>query len=176
MLKGTTIVAVKGEQGGAVAGDGQVTMGQTTIMKHGARKVKRLYNDKVIVGFAGSVADAFTLSEKLEGKLEEYSGNLQRAAVELAKEWRTDKVLRKLEAMLIAMDKDNLLIISGTGEVIEPDDKIAAVGSGGMYALAAAKALVKNTSLTPDQIVKEALKIASSICVYTNDNIHVEQL
>src|SRR5690554_7585987 len=115
MLKGTTIVAVKGEQGGAVAGDGQVTMGQATIMKHGARKVKRLYNDKVIVGFAGSVADSFTLSEKLEGKLEEYSGNLQRAAVELAKEWRTDKVLRKLEAMLIAMDKDNLLIISGTG-------------------------------------------------------------
>ena len=131
ILKGTTIVAVKGDKDGAVAGDGQVTIGQATIMKHGARKVKRLYNDNVIVGFAGSVADAFTLSEKLEAKLEQYAGNLQRAAVELAKEWRTDKVLRKLEAMLIAMDKDNLLIISGTGEVIEPDDRIAAVGSGG---------------------------------------------
>ncbi|HZK35170.1 MAG TPA: ATP-dependent protease subunit HslV [Bacillota bacterium] len=176
MLKGTTIVAVKGDKGGAVAGDGQVTMGQTTIMKHGARKVKRLYNDNVIVGFAGSVADAFTLSEKLEAKLEEYAGNLQRAAVELAKEWRTDKILRKLEAMLIAMDKDNLLIISGTGEVIEPDDRIAAVGSGGMYALAAAKALVKNSPMTPAQVTREALKIASSICVYTNDNIHLEEI
>jgi len=176
MLKGTTIVAARKNGCGAIAGDGQVTMGQTTIMKHNARKVRRLYNDNVVVGFAGSVADAFTLSEKLETKLEEYSGNLQRAAVELAKEWRSDKVLHKLEAMLIAMDKDNLFIISGTGEVIEPDDDVAAIGSGGMYALAAAKALIRNTDLTPVEIVTESLKIASSICVYTNDNIHVEEL
>lgn len=176
MLKGTTIVAVRKGGCGAIAGDGQVTFGQATIMKHGAKKVRRLYNDRVAVGFAGSVADAFTLSEKFEAKLEEYSGNLQRAAVELAKEWRSDKVLQKLEAMLIAMDDENLLIISGTGEVIEPDDDVAAIGSGGMYAMAAAKALVRHTDMTPADIVRESLKIASSICVYTNDNIHVEEI
>ncbi|MGI6527110.1 MAG: ATP-dependent protease subunit HslV [Caldicoprobacterales bacterium] len=176
MLKGTTIVAVRRNGKGAIAGDGQVTMGQATIMKHSARKVRRLYNDRVIVGFAGSVADAFTLSDKFEAKLEEYAGNLQRAAVELAREWRSDKVLQKLEAMLIAMDQDNLLVISGTGEVIEPDDDIAAIGSGGMYAMAAAKALVHHTKMKPADIVKQSLKIASSICVYTNDNIHVEEI
>src|SRR5690554_5357283 len=131
MLKGTTIVAVRKNGRAAIGGDGQVTFGQNTIMKHSARKVRRLYQDRVLVGFAGSVADAFSLSERFEAKLEQYAGNLERAAVELAKEWRADKLLRKLEAMLIAIDKDNLLIISGTGEVIEPDDRIAAVGSGG---------------------------------------------
>jgi len=176
VLKGTTIVAVRRNGRGAVAGDGQVTVGQSTIMKQGARKVRRLYQDRVIVGFAGSVADAFTLSEKFEAKLEQYAGNLQRAAVELAREWRSDKVLQKLEAMLIAMDKDNLLVISGTGEVIEPDDDVAAIGSGGMYAMAAARALSKHTKMKPAEIAEEALKIASSICVYTNDNIHLEEV
>jgi len=176
MLKGTTIVAVRKNGKGAVAGDGQVTFGQATIMKHSARKVRRLYNDRVVVGFAGSVADAFTLSERFESKLEAYSGNLQRAAVELAKDWRADKVLRKLEAMLIAMDDKDLLVISGTGEVIEPDDDVAAIGSGGSYALAAARALKDNTDLSPGEIALKAMKIASSICVYTNDNIHVEEI
>ena len=176
MLKGTTIVAVRRDGKGAIAGDGQVTLGQATIMKHGARKVRRLYNDRVLVGFAGSVADAFTLSEKFEAKLEEYAGNLPRAAVELAKEWRSDKILQKLEAMLIAMDQENLLMITGTGEVIEPDDDVTAIGSGGMYAMAAAKALVAHTKMTPAEIVRESLKIAASICVYTNDNIHVEEI
>lgn len=176
MLKGTTIIAVRRDGKGAIAGDGQVTLGETTIMKHGARKVRRLYNDRVLIGFAGSVADAFTLSEKFEAKLEEYAGNLSRAAVELAREWRSDKVLQKLEAMLIAMDKNNLLMISGTGEVIEPDDDVAAIGSGGMYALAAAKAMMAHTDLPPTEIARESLKIASTICVYTNDNIHVEEI
>ena len=176
MLKATTIVAVRKDGKGAIAGDGQVTLGEATIMKHGARKVRRLYNDRVIVGFAGSVADAFTLSEKFEAKLEEYAGNLPRAAVELAKEWRSDKILHKLQAMLIAMDQNNLLLISGTGEVIEPDDDVTAIGSGGMYALAAAKAMKAHTSMSSAEIVREALKIASTICVYTNDNIHVEEI
>ncbi len=176
MLKATTIVAVRRNGKGAIAGDGQVTLGEATIMKHGARKVRRLYNDRVLVGFAGSVADAFTLSEKFEAKLEEYAGNLPRAAVELAKEWRSDKVLQKLQAMLIAMDKENLLMISGTGEVIEPDDDVTAIGSGGMYALAAAKAMKEHTEMSPAEIAKEALRIASTICVYTNDNIHVEEI
>ncbi|QSQ09873.1 ATP-dependent protease subunit ClpQ [Koleobacter methoxysyntrophicus] len=175
-MKGTTIVAVKHKGKGAIGGDGQVTFGQNTIMKHNAKKVRRIYNDKVIVGFAGSVADAFTLFEKFEGKLEQYHGNLKRAAVELAKEWRMDKVLRKLEALLIAMDKDYLLIISGSGEVIEPDDDIAAIGSGGAYALAAARALVKASDLEAKEIVQESLKIAASICVYTNDHITVEEI
>jgi len=176
MLKGTTIVAVKKDNKGAIGGDGQVTFGENVIMKHGAKKVRRLYHDRVLVGFAGSVADAFSLSERFEGKLEQYSGNLERAAVELAKEWRSDKVLRKLEAMLIAMDDKTLLIISGTGEVIEPDDQIAAIGSGGSYAMAAAKALMDNTDLPPEEIVRKSLEIASSICVYTNDNIYVEEI
>ncbi|HHZ12804.1 MAG: ATP-dependent protease subunit HslV [Caldicoprobacterales bacterium] len=176
MLKGTTIVAVRKNGRAAIGGDGQVTFGQNTIMKHGARKVRRLYHDRVLVGFAGSVADAFSLSERFEAKLEQYAGNLERAAVELAKEWRADKLLRKLEAMLIAIDDKTLLIISGTGEVIEPDDQIAAIGSGGAFAMAAAKALMENTQLEPKEIVRKSLEIASSICVYTNDNIYIEEI
>jgi ATP-dependent HslUV protease, peptidase subunit HslV len=176
MFEGTTILAVKIGDKVAVAGDGQITFGNTTIIKHTARKVRRLYEGKVIAGFAGSVADSLTLCEKFEGKLESYGGNLQRAAVELAKDWRTDRVLRRLEAMLIAASTDSLLMISGTGEVIEPDDGIAAVGSGAPYALAAARALLRNADLPPGKIAAEALKIASEICVYTNDNITIEEL
>lgn len=176
MLKGTTIVAVKKEGKAAIAGDGQVTLGQNTIMKHTAKKVRKIYQGRVLVGFAGSVADALTLTEKFEGKLEQYGGNLKRAAVELAQEWRTDKILRRLEAMLIALDKEHLLLISGNGEVIEPDDDIAAVGSGGAYALAAAKALYQNTQMGAREIVEKALRIAASICVYTNDSITVLEL
>ncbi len=176
MFEGTTILAVKIGNKVAVAGDGQVTFGSTTIIKHTARKVRRLYEGKVIAGFAGAVADSLTLCEKFEGKLESYGGNLQRAAVELAKDWRTDRVLRRLEAMLIAASSDSLLVISGTGEVIEPDDGIAAVGSGAPYALAAARALLRNADLPPGKIAAEALKIASEICVYTNDNITIEEL
>lgn len=176
MFHATTILGVKKGNRVAIAGDGQVTFGESTIIKHGARKVRRLYNDQVITGFAGSAADSLTLCEKFEGKLESYQGNLMRAAVELAKDWRTDRVLRKLEALLIAANSDGLLMISGTGEVIEPDDGIAAVGSGGPYALAAARALLRNTDLSPGKIAGDALKIASEICVYTNDHIIVEEL
>ncbi len=176
MFEGTTIVAVKKGDKVAVAGDGQVTFGNNTIIKHGAKKVRRLYEGKVIVGFSGAVADSLTLCEKFEGKLETYQGNMQRAAVELAKEWRTDRVLRRLEALLVAAGSDALLLISGTGEVIEPDDGIAAVGSGSSYALAAARALLRNTDLSPGSIADEALKIASEICVYTNNKIIVEEL
>jgi ATP-dependent HslUV protease, peptidase subunit HslV len=176
MFKGTTIIAVKKDGKCAIAGDGQVTFGQSTIMKHGAVKVRRLYNDKVVMGFAGSVADAFTLSEMFEAKLEQYSGSLKRAAVELVQEWRSDKILRKLEAMLIAADTDDLLIISGTGEVIDPDDNIAAIGSGGEYARAAAKALVKNTQLSAAEIARKSLEIAGEICIYTNDHITLEEV
>ena len=176
MMEATTIVAVRRNGQCAVAGDGQVTFGQNTIMKHNAKKVRRLYNDKVVIGFAGSVADAFTLSERFEAKLEQYSGSLQRAAVELAQEWRSDKMLRKLEAMLIAADKDELLIVSGSGEVILPDDDIAAIGSGGMYALAAAKAMKENTDLTAKEIATKAITIAGQICVFTNDHITVEEV
>lgn len=176
MFSATTILAVKKGTQVALAGDGQVTFGNSTIIKHGARKVRRLYSGRVITGFAGSAADSLTLCEKFERKLESYQGNLQRAAVELAKEWRTDRVLRKLEAMLIAADSNALLIISGTGEVIEPDDGVAAVGSGAPYALAAARALVRNTELSPGKIVAEAMLIASEICVYTNDRIITEEL
>lgn len=176
MLKGTTIIAVFKKGDGAIGGDGQVTFGQNIIMKHGARKVRRLYNNEVIIGFAGSVADAFALSEKFEVMLEKYAGNLERASVELAREWRGDKILRKLEAMMIAMDKETILIISGTGEVIRPDDDIAAIGSGGSFALAAARALNENTDLEPHEIVEKSLHIAASICVYTNDNIYVERM
>lgn len=172
----TTIVAVKRGEHVAIAGDGQVTFGQATVMKHKARKVRRLFHGKVIAGFAGSVADAFTLFDKFEQKLEEYHGNLQRAAVELAKEWRTNKMLRNLEALLLVADTQNLLIVSGSGEVIEPDDGIAAIGSGGNYALAAARALVKHTDLPTTEIVREAMLVAASICVYTNEQINVEEL
>lgn len=176
MFHSTTIVAVKKGDQVAVAGDGQVTFGQNTILKHRARKLRRLYNNRVLAGFAGSVADAFTLFEKFEGKLETYHGNIQRAAVELAKEWRTDKVLRRLEALLIVAGGDHLLVISGGGEVIEPDDGVAAIGSGGPYALAAARALVKHTELPAAEVAREAMSIAAEICVYTNKEITVEEL
>ncbi|HZX47035.1 MAG TPA: ATP-dependent protease subunit HslV [Clostridia bacterium] len=176
MIKGTTIVAVRKGSKGAIAGDGQITLGEHTIMKHRAKKVRKIYNDRVLVGFAGSVADALTLTEKFEGKLEQYGGSLKRAAVELAKDWRTDKVLRRLEAMLIALDRESLLVISGNGEVIEPDDNVIAVGSGGPYALAAARALYENTELDAAGIAEKALRIASGICVYTNEDITVLEL
>lgn len=176
MFHATTIIAIMKDEKVALAGDGQVTLGQATVIKHGARKVRRLYHGKVLAGFAGSVADAFTLFEKFEGKLEEFHGNLQRAAVELAKQWRTDRMLRNLEALLIVADKDSLLLVSGSGEVIEPDDGIVAIGSGGNYALAAARALAIHTDLSAGELVREAMKVAASICVYTNDNIIVEEL
>ena len=174
-MMGTTIVAVKRGGKCAVAGDGQVTFGENTIMKHTAKKVRRLYHNSVVVGFAGAVADAFSLCEKFEAKLEAYSGSLKRAAVSLAQEWRSDKALRQLNAMLIAADKDELLIISGTGEVIDPDDGIAAIGSGGMFALSA-KALKENTELSAADIAMKSIKIASDICVYTNGNITMEEV
>ena len=176
MFKGTTICAVKKDGKCAIAGDGQVTMSEQIIMKASAKKVRRLYGGKVVVGFAGSVADAFSLCDRFEAKLEEYGGSLQRSAVELAQEWRSDKVMRKLEAMLIAVDHENMLVIAGTGEVIEPDDGITAIGSGGMYALAAARALKKHTDMSAKEIAAEALHIASDICVYTNGNIIVEEV
>ncbi|MBR6444432.1 MAG: ATP-dependent protease subunit HslV [Firmicutes bacterium] len=173
----TTIVAVRrGEDDICIGGDGQVTMGETAIMKHGAKKVRKIYKNTVISGFAGSVADAFSLTEKFESKLEEHGGNLKRAAVALAQMWRTDKVMRNLEALMIAADKESMLIISGTGEVIEPDQDFVAIGSGGNYAYAAANALFNHTDMSAEEIVRESLRIASSICVYTNDNISVEKL
>lgn len=176
MFKGTTVVAVHRGSSGAMAADGQVTLGENTIVKTTARKVRKLADQKVVVGFAGAVADALSLFEKFESKLKEYRGNLRRAAVELAKEWRTDRVLRRLEALLLVMSKEELLMISGSGEVIEPDDGIAAIGSGGTYALAAARALARHTALDPAEIASEALRIASEICVYTNDVIVVEEI
>jgi ATP-dependent HslUV protease subunit HslV len=173
-MNGTTIVAVKKDNKTAIAGDGQITFGQQTIMKATAKKVRKIYNNNVIIGFAGSVADAVTLAEILEEKLEQHSGNLKRAAIELAKEWRRDRTLGKLEALLIAADKDNMLLISGNGEVIEPEEGVIAIGSGGNFALAAAKALIKYTNLTAEEIAKEAILIASSICVYTNNNVTCE--
>ena len=173
-FRGTTICAVRRNGQTAVAGDGQVTMGESVIMKGNAVKVKRIYNDKVVVGFAGSVADAFALSEKFEAMLQKYSGNLMRAAVELAELWRSDKGGRMLEALLIAADSTAIYVISGTGEVIEPENGICAIGSGGNYALAAARALVDATDLSAKDIAYKALKIASEICVYTNDHITVE--
>lgn len=176
MIRGTTICAVRRNGECAMAGDGQVTIGQATVMKMNARKVRRIYHDEVVVGFAGSVADAFALSQKFEEKLTQYAGNLPRAAVELAQEWRKDKVMRKLEAMLLCADRDNLLLISGNGEVIEPDDGILAIGSGGNYALAAARALMENTELSAFEIAQKALLVASGICVYTNDHIIAEKV
>lgn len=173
----TTIFAVRHEGQCAMSGDGQVTMGQSVVMKHTARKVRRLFNGKVLAGFAGSVADAFTLFDLFEAKLTEYNGNLQRAAVELAKEWRGDRILRKLEAMLLVMDEQTLLLVSGTGEVIEPDDGILAIGSGGNYALAAGRALKKHsTGMTAEQIARASLETAADICVFTNHEIVVEVL
>ncbi len=173
-LHGTTILAVRDKNGVAMAGDGQVTLGQSIAMKHGARKVQKVYKDRVMVGFAGATADAFTLRERFEAKLEEFSGNLIRASVELAKAWRMDKYLRRLEAMLLVADAENLLVISGTGDVIEPDDGVVAIGSGAPYALSAARALVRNTELSSEDIVRKAMSIAAELCVFTNDNIVVE--
>ena len=173
---GTTIVAVRKDGMCAIAGDGQVTFGEHTILKHTATKVRRLYGGKVIIGFAGSVADAFTLSDRFEEKLEQYSGSLSRAAVELAQEWRSDKLMRRLEAMLIAADKEEMLLISGTGEVIEPDGGVLAVGSGGNYAYAAAKALIENTEYSAKEIAQKAMDIAAQICVYTNGNVTIEEI
>lgn len=176
MLRGTTIVAVKKAGKVAIAGDGQVTFGNNMVMKHKARKVRRLFRGQVIAGFAGSVADAFTLFEKFEARLEEYRGNLPRAAVELAKEWRSDKMLQKLDALLLVADAENLFIISGNGEVIEPDDNVAAIGSGGGYALAAAKALLEASELDAREIAQKAMEIAANICVYTNAQLVIEEL
>jgi len=174
-IRGTTILAVKHKGKVTIAGDGQVTF-DVTIMKHGARKVRRLYHNKVIVGFAGTTADAFTLFERFDQKLEQYSGNLLRAAVELTKDWRTDRVLRHLEALMIAVSRDYFLMISGNGDVIESDDEVMSIGSGAPYALAAARALVRYSDLSATEIAREAVKIASEICIYTNDNITVEEL
>lgn len=173
----TTICAIRHNGKGAIAGDGQVTFGNSMVMKNTAKKVRRLYRGQVVSGFAGSVADAITLFEKFEAKLEEHHGNLQRSAVELAKEWRSDRVLRKLEAMLLVMDKSGLLLISGNGEVIEPDDGILAIGSGGNFALSAARAMKQHAShLEAKDIARSALEIAADICVYTNHNIIVEEV
>lgn len=175
-LRGTTICGVQRFGKIAIAGDGQVTLGENTIFKSTAKKVRKIYNDKVTVGFAGSVADAFTLSERFEEMLIQANGNLERAAVNLAREWRGDKALRQLQAMMIVADQSQMLLVSGTGEVIEPDDGICAIGSGGNYALSAARALMENTDLSAAQIAWKALKIAASICVFTNDNIIVEEV
>ncbi len=175
MFKGTTILCVRRGGKVAIGGDGQVTMGNT-VLKHNARKVRKMYEDKILAGFSGATADAFTLFEKFEGKIQSYRGNITRAAVELAKDWRTDKILRRLEALLIVADMEHTFIISGTGDVIEPEDGIAAIGSGGAYAQAAARALCENTSLDAKTIVEKAMKIASDICVYTNEKILVEEL
>ena len=174
-MRGTTIVAVKHKGKVAVAGDGQVTL-DTIALKHNARKVRRLYHDKVIVGFAGATADAFTLFGRLEQKLEEYNNNLLRASVELAKDWRTDRMLRRLEALLIAVDAKSSLLISGTGDIIEPDEGVLAIGSGGTFAQAAAMALLNNTDLAADEIAMESLKIAQSICIYSGGEIMLETL
>ncbi len=175
-FRGTTICAVRRNGKIAVAGDGQVTIGESVVFKSNARKVKRIYDDKVVIGFAGSVADAFSLSEKFEGMLQKYSGNLMRSAVELAEMWRGDKYQRKLDAMLIVADKDNLFIVSGNGDVIDPDGDACAIGSGGNYALAAARALLQETQLSAAEIAKKALLIASELCVFTNGNIVVEEV
>ncbi len=174
-IKSTTILSVRHQGQVVVAGDGQVSLGNTVI-KHNARKVRRLYHDQVVCGFAGATADAFTLFDKFEAKLEQYNGNLMRSAVELAKEWRTDRMLRRLEAMLIAVDKDHSLLISGTGDVIEPDTGVLAIGSGGPFAQAAALALVQKSQLDAEEICRTAMEIAGSICIYTNQEIILETL
>ncbi|MBN2653866.1 MAG: ATP-dependent protease subunit HslV [Nitrospirae bacterium] len=175
MFHATTILCVRRNGKVAMASDGQVTLG-STVLKHNAKKIRRMYDDKVIAGFAGATADAFTLFEKFESKLQSYRGNITRAAVELAKDWRTDKVLRRLEALLIIADKDHTLIISGNGDVIEPETGVAAIGSGGPYAQAAARALVENTELSSSDIVTKAMEIAGDICIYTNKIITIEEI
>ncbi|KAA0207578.1 ATP-dependent protease subunit HslV [Ignavibacteria bacterium CHB1] len=174
-IRSTTVIGLIKDGKAVIGSDGQVTMGNT-IMKHTTRKVRKIFNESVLVGFAGATSDAFTLFEKFEAKLEQYKGNLQRAAVELAKDWRTDKYLRRLEALLAVVDKETALVISGNGDVIEPDDGIVAIGSGGPYALSAARMLVKYSKLDAKRIVEEALKQAADICIYTNSNISIEQL
>lgn len=174
-IRSTTVIGLIRDGKAVIGSDGQVTMGNT-VMKHTAKKVRKIFNDRVLVGFAGATSDAFTLFERFEGKLEQYKGNLLRAATELAKEWRTDKYLRKLEALLAVVDKDKALIISGTGDVIEPDDGIVAIGSGGQYALSAARVMMKYTKLTANEIVTEALNQASTICIYTNNKINIVEL
>jgi ATP-dependent HslUV protease subunit HslV len=175
VIRATTVICVRRDGQVALAGDGQVTVGNT-IMKHGAAKVRRLYHDKILAGFAGSAADAFALFSRFEAKLEEYRGNMERSVVELAKDWRMDKYLRQLQAMLIVANNERAYLISGTGDLIQPDDGILAIGSGGAFALAAARALMKHTALTAAQVAEESLHIAAEICIYTNDNITVETL
>jgi len=174
-VRSTTVLAIRRDGQLVMAGDGQVTLGET-VVKHHARKIRRIYQDKILTGFAGSTADAFTLFERLEGRLEQYNGNLKRAAVELAKDWRMDRALRRLEALLIAADQKDSFILSGTGDVIEPDDGLAAVGSGAPYALAAARALLKHTQLTARQIAEESMKIAAATCIFTNQEFTIEEL
>ncbi|MFQ5916273.1 MAG: ATP-dependent protease subunit HslV [Candidatus Binatia bacterium] len=175
MFHGTTILAVRHGGRVVVVGDGQVSFGQT-VLKHSARKVRKVYHDRVIAGFAGATADAFTLFEKFEGKLEQFNGNLKRAAVELAKDWRMDRVLRRLEALLVVADTENSLVVSGSGDVVEPDDGVIAIGSGGNYALAAARVLIKHSQLDARSIAEEAMRTAAAICVYTNDQLSMEEL
>jgi ATP-dependent HslUV protease subunit HslV len=174
-MRSTTILLVRKGGQVALAGDGQVTMGET-VMKSGARKVRRLYNDRILAGFAGATADAFSLLTRFEGKLEQYQGNLERAAIELSKEWRTDKILRHLEALLVVADEKSSFLLSGNGDVIAPDDGVLAIGSGGSYALAAARALITHTEMSAREIATEALRIAGEICIYTNTNLIVEEL
>ncbi len=174
-VRSTTVLLVRRNGRVALAGDGQVTMGET-VMKSGARKVRRLYNDKILAGFAGATGDAFALLTRFEAKLEQYHGNLERAAIELSKEWRTDKILRHLEALLLVADERSSFLLSGNGDVIAPDDGVLAIGSGGSYALAAARALIKHTELSAGEIAKEALGVAAEICIYSNQNIIVEEL
>ncbi len=174
-IRSTTILGIRHKGAAAMAGDGQVTFGET-ILKTSARKIRKMYDNTILVGFAGGAADALTLFDKFDAKLEQYKGNLPRSVVELAKEWRTDRYLRRLEAQLAVMDKQNAFLVSGTGDVIEPDDSIVALGSGGPYALAAARALIKHTKLNARGIVEEAMKIAGGICIYTNTNIIIEEL
>ena len=175
VIHATTVICVRRDGQVAIAGDGQVTVGNT-VMKHGAAKVRRLYNDKILAGFAGSAADAFALFSRFEGKLEEYRGNMERSVVELAKDWRLDKYLRQLQAFLVVANNERAYLLSGTGDLIQPDDGILAIGSGGSFALAAARALMKHTNMTAKEIAEESLRIASGICIYTNDNITVETL
>jgi ATP-dependent HslUV protease subunit HslV len=175
MIHGTTILAVRHKDQAVMAGDGQVTFGNT-VVKKGARKIRRLYNDRILAGFAGSAADSFALFSRFESKLEQYRGNLERSAVELAKDWRADRVLRRLEAMLIVLDRQSMFLLSGTGDLIEPDDGILGIGSGGPYAVAAARALAQHTGLDARAIAEQSMAIAASICVYTNTNIIIEEI
>jgi ATP-dependent HslUV protease subunit HslV len=175
VIHATTILAVRHQGRTVIAGDGQVTLG-STVLKQGARKIRRLYNEKILAGFAGSAADSFALFSRFESKLEQYRGNLERAAVELARDWRTDRLLRRLEAMLIVADRESTFLLSGTGDLIEPDDGVVAVGSGGSYAMAAARALVRHSTLDARQVAEEAMRIAADICIYTNSSLTIEEL